>query len=211
MHQISKPTLEYFFSKSRIEKYQQYSGDKNFIELYQLNIIWSEKFFTLLSQFEVILRNAISQKLIVDFGENWFNCQSLIFAAKQQQAIDEVTKRLLEKSKNLNPCNVTSNLSFGFWISLFSPNYDKTLWRTSLYNIFSNSSTKLSRSKLRERLQKFLTLRNRISHCECIIHFPLVKYSQQLVETTSWINPEIANWFNKFVEFLAIQNQLNQS
>src|SRR3989338_6338305 len=107
---------------------------------------------------------------------------------------NEAKMRLLGKKKEINSCNITSNLSFGFWINLFSSDYDKILWRSSLYKIFYTTKAKPGRGKLRERLEKFLILRNRISHCECIVHFPLQKYHLQLIEVIGWINSDIAKW-----------------
>ena len=72
MHQISSPILEKYFSKPRLEKYRYLANKKyDFIKLYQLNSIYSEKFFTGLSQFEVIFRNTINQQLIETLS--WIN------------------------------------------------------------------------------------------------------------------------------------------
>ena len=252
MHQIPKPILEKFFSKTRLEKYQNLADlagqNSDFLKLYQNNSKYSEKFFTALSQFEVILRNAVNEQLIQDFGEDWFEEKCFNFSVRQKDMIracfqtqrvsilpkfcatfwqnfaavsgiqkkflpknepkfgqkrnvvglktgsNEAKMRLLGKKKEINSCNITSNLSFGFWINLFSSDYDKILWRSSLYKIFYTTKAKPGRGKLRERLEKFLILRNRISHCECIVHFPLQKYHLQLIEVIGWINSDIAKW-----------------
>lgn len=196
MHQLPKPILEKFFSNSRLARYKELAGENaDFISVYRLNTQESAKFFTALIQFEVVLRNAINEQLREDFGVSWLN--EVMFNAKQQEMIGDVRLRLFEKKKEINNCNIISNLSFGFWVNLFSSDYDKTLWRNSLYKVFYNTDARPSRSKVRERLEKFLILRNRISHCECIIHFPLQKYRQQLIEIISWINQDIARWFDE--------------
>ena len=205
MQNIKKHVLEKYFSKARLEKYQKFSDQNiDFIELYQLNMKCSEKFFTALIQFEVLLRNSINQQLVENFGEKWFDCELLNFSDKQRDMIQEVKLKLSSDKKESNSCNITSNLNFGFWTSLFSPNCEKILWRKSLYKIFYNVASKPSRGRVRERLEKFRTLRNRISHCECIIHFPLKKYFSQLVEMLNWINSDIAKWLDEEINFSSI-------
>ncbi len=115
--------------------------------------------------------------------------------------IDDVILNLLKNSKIINSCNITSNLTFGFWVNLFNSDYDTTLWRQSLYKIFEDSKKEPNRSFIRERLEKFRNLRNRISHCEPIVQFPLEKYYYQLIEFVSWIDKDLSSWLEKEIEF----------
>jgi hypothetical protein len=62
----------------------------------------------------------------------------------------------------------------------------------------------LVRAKIRERLEILRKLRNRISHCECIIYFPLEKYYCQFIEIVSWINSDIAKWFDEEINFSSL-------
>ncbi|MES2677305.1 MAG: hypothetical protein V4612_03195 [Pseudomonadota bacterium] len=203
--------LEKYLSKSRLGKYAQIAQSddlEKILEIYRLNIKYSEKFYSALIQFEVILRNAINQQLINDFGFNWFESESLNFTETQKSLINSVILDLSNNSKEINSCNVTSNLNFGFWINLFNRDYDKddrNLWMKSLHKIFVDVENMPKRSLFRERLKNFHKLRNRISHCEPIVQFPLDKYYLHLIEFISWMSQELADWLEGEIEFNSIQ------
>jgi hypothetical protein len=204
--------LEKYFSKSRLKKYAETikSNDvEKILETYRLNIKYSEKFYSALTQFEVFLRNAINEQLILDFGNNWYDKDKIISAPKQRELINSLKLDLINGLKPLNSCNIVSNLTFGFWVNLFNPEYDKTLWRKSLSTIFQHRGEIPERSLVRLRLMEFHKLRNRISHCELILQFPLDKYYIQLIDFVSWINQDLANWLEKEIEFDSIKKLKN--
>jgi hypothetical protein len=204
--------LEKYLSKSRLGKYAEISKSNDLekiLEIYRLNIKYSEKFYSALIQFEVILRNAINAQVTKDFGLNWFVNENLNLTEKHKNIIYKVILDLENNSKEVNSCNIISNLTLGFWLNLFNRDYDKNddrnLWMKSLNKIFVNTSHKPRRSAIRERLEKFRNLRNRISHCEPIVQFPLDKYYYQLIEFVSWIDQDLSSWLEKEIEFNSIK------
>lgn len=60
-------------SHERINRYVEACGNdtRKAMSLYRLNLNLSKEVFTLLSCFEVALRNAIDRELTLRFGENW--------------------------------------------------------------------------------------------------------------------------------------------
>ena len=211
MMQDNQTLLEKYLSKSRLKTYTQIAQNNDFekaLEIYRLNIKYSEKFYSPLTQLEVILRNAINEQLILDFGADWYHKENINLVTAQREMVDEVILKLLNKSKDINSCNIISNLTFGFWVNLFNSDYDKTLWRQSLYKIFEKNDKDLSRSTIRERLEKFRNLRNRISHCEPIImEIPLAKYYIQLIDFVSWIDKDLSIWLYEEIDFNSIPNK----
>ncbi len=204
MHHITRDTLEKFLSKSRLAKFSSMSGSSSFqdcLEIYLLNMQCSAKLYTALSQFEIILRNAINVQLIESYGSTWFLNKNLFFTEHNTASLLKSQIQLKEKNKEINSCNITASLTFGFWVNLFNSDYDKILWRNILSNIFSAQHKKPSRGLIRERLKNFNRLRNRISHCEPVLGQKLTTYYLQLIETISWINPEIAKWLDEEIDF----------
>lgn len=66
--------FEYYFSKARIKRYKDASGQnkKATLVLYRENIRVSQSFFPILNIFETVLRNQIDIKLTHYFdNENW--------------------------------------------------------------------------------------------------------------------------------------------
>ena len=199
MHHIPEPILEKYFSKSRLQKIREFAGNDDYLEFFKLNMIYSEKLYSLLSQFEIILRNAVSGKLIKLLGEKWFDSKEITLPW-QRGLILEAKSKLIKGNKEIDSCNITSNLTFGFWVNLFNPNYD-ILWRTCLSQIFPDRKAPPKRSLFRDRLKNFNRLRNRISHCELILNPRLDEYCNQLIETLSWINSDIAKWLDEEINF----------
>jgi hypothetical protein len=62
--------------------------------------------------------------------------------------------------------DVVAQLTFGFWISLISGRYHRSLWIPTLHRVFLGAT----RGVLHEDFQKILSLRNRIMHHEPIHH-----------------------------------------
>lgn len=120
---------------------------------------------------------------------------------KQKDLINSLKLDLENNSKPINSCNIVANLTFGFWVNLFNPEYDKTIWRQILAMIFQGCGRIPKRGLVRDRLKNLHKLRNRISHCEPIVNLPLFKYYQELIEMVSWINNDVAIWLDEEIKF----------
>ena len=66
--------LKDYLSEERLKTYLDFTNNdkEKAIELYDWNIILCESLYSLLSYFEVILRNICNNKLIEKFSENWY-------------------------------------------------------------------------------------------------------------------------------------------
>lgn len=186
--------LESSLSAPRLSTYLHLANgnQEKAIELYIKNIRISEEIHTQLKEFEVIFRNAINDVLTAGYGLDWYNSREISFIDKHIAAIQRVKQDLFKENKDKTNPNIISNLALGFWVYLFNKDYDRTLWRSHLYKVFKHKS--ISRSQVRGELQKIKNLRNRISHCECILKYPYEKYYQEIIEFISWINPRISVW-----------------
>ena len=63
---------------------------------------------------------------------------------------------------------VIAELTFYFWKRLYGPDYDQTLWRTSLKRTFPNKN--LPRAVVATRLEQIYQSRNRLAHHEPVLH-----------------------------------------
>jgi hypothetical protein len=63
---------------------------------------------------------------------------------------------------------VIAELTFYFWKRLYSPDYDQTLWRTTLKRTFPNKRT--TRAQVADRLEDIYQARNRLAHHEPVLH-----------------------------------------
>ena len=62
---------------------------------------------------------------------------------------------------------VIAELSLYFWKRLYSPDYDQSLWRTSLKKTFPNKA--VSRAEVAQRLECIYQSRNRLAHHESVL------------------------------------------
>ena len=92
------------------------------ISHYKSNILISEAFYPLLAILEVGLRNSIAFQLSLRFNDKqWYENPEFVKIASRFQIdrISEARKNILSEQKELTSGRVISELSFGFWTSLF--------------------------------------------------------------------------------------------
>lgn len=144
--------------------------------LYRKNLKLSQELFTIISCFEVALRNAIDKHYTHIFGVNWLlnavspggrfdnpNCRVT------KKTIDEVLQQL---GSNYSHNKLVAGLGFGFWRYHFSSHQYRVMGQ-SLLNIFgarpqSSLSMQYNASFIFNQLAQINKIRNRIAHHEPI-------------------------------------------
>lgn len=150
--------------------------------LYRNNLHVSQEMFTVVSCFEIALRNAIDAQMIAKFGDNWlrdailpggiFDSQKMIVS---QQQIGRAYYSLLHGGLYKHS-KLLSSLTLGTWKYMFA-NVQYRATGQCLLKIFPNKprSTpefQYNNSYIFNELDKVNTLRNRIAHHEpiCFTH-----------------------------------------
>jgi hypothetical protein len=144
--------------------------------LYRLNLRLSQEIFTVISCFEVALRNAIDNHYTGRFGPDWlrdsalpggrFDNPNCIFTAS---SINDVVNRL---GVNYSHGKVVSALGFGFWRYLFS-RHQYRAGGQSLIAIFPGLPSSIPAMQFNavfvyKELARINQIRNRIAHHEAI-------------------------------------------
>jgi len=106
--------------------------------------------------------------------------------------IAEAKKFLTDRGEAASPDNVLADLSFRFWVGLFSRKYDR-LWVSHLQAVFN---PKPIRQELHEKLDRLRTLRNRIAHHEPILHRDLMADLTDVKEIVGALSPTVLDWLN---------------
>lgn len=186
--------FERVMSKKRMGRYLTacQENTKKAMTLYRYNLKLSQETFTVISCFEVALRNAIDNQLSTNLGTDWLKDSIMpggIFANpilhKTRDIIYNTYQRLVNDNQ-YSHSNLLSNLEFGIWKYMFSPLQYRMTGRT-LLNIFPNKSRsthqiQYNHSYVFNELDKINTLRNRIAH-----HEPICFLFQQPVIDTGFI------------------------
>lgn len=146
--------------------------------LYRYNLQISQEMFTIVSCFEVALRNAIDRKLTDNLGENWLMDSILpdgVFTEpilRKTRDIIAFAHRKLTQSHSYSHPKLLAEMEFGIWKYMFSPIQYRVTGR-NLLAIFPNkprSSREMqyNQTYIFNELDKVNSLRNRIAHHETI-------------------------------------------
>ncbi len=193
-------------SKARLTKYQEQSTSKNETELlglYLWNLALSESLYPSLQMLEIALRNRLYE-VISSFYKvgNWLEQHHPLFL-KEQERVQEAIKKIRKNGKKISPDRIISELSFGFWTSLFDSRYEhkQLLWPTLLKPVFPYMPARIrTRIYISKILNRIRNLRNRVYHYEPIWHWhDLENQHKDITNTLMWIEPQL-NLFNKPID-----------
>lgn len=199
--------LERIVSAPRLHRYRDASTtDLETVVLYCWNVQLGEALMPSIAIFEVTLRNAVHTTLTAHTGTEWWFRSVL-----HKEAFDNLMKIITDTTRRTGQPptigKLISELSFGFWPKVFSSRLDKVWWDTQgnppIAHLLPHhpNIARDTRSKLEERLEYLVLLRNRIVHQEAIFdgikannrpHLPIEDVHALLLETLGWIDADAA-------------------
>ena len=161
------------FSQARLNKYLKACGNDSIaaLTLYRHNIKLCQKFYGVLSVFEVILRNAINEHYKALLSDpDWIRHQlvtgGILENHPQRFSVDNTIAELDNTGQYTND-RVVSSVTFGFWTHLFSRR-PFLLGGQSLLQVFPSRTRGLGQRAIYNDLQMIKSFRNRIAHHEAI-------------------------------------------
>ena len=115
-------------SEKRLAKYKDFGKNKACVcHLYNCEL--AQSFYSSLSYFEIILRNKIDIVFSRYFGQDWI-FQKEYSIGKNQENMKNALNHIHDTKKNITDRNhIISELSLGFWVYLFSPQYSSAIWK----------------------------------------------------------------------------------
>lgn len=172
--------FERILSRERMNRYLFACGNdsRKAMTLYRYNLQLSQEMFTVISCFEVALRNAIDNNLKPRLGTDWLRDSILIggmftnpLLSKTASVISHSYNKLLAQGQ-YSPSKLLSDMEFGMWKYMFSPLQYRLTGQT-LLQIFPNkqrssSTLQINHAYIFNELDKVNTIRNRIAHHEPI-------------------------------------------
>ena len=200
----NKAILERIISKERIEPYLRHHKNdlEKAIAHYKSNILISEAFYPLLSILEIGLRNSIDFQLAHRFNDkNWFENHEFIKIASRFQIdrIADARTSILSEKKEITSGRIISELSFGFWTSLFDTKFEMIHWK-NLRLAFPNCPKDIRKRKtMSSKFNGIRKLRNRIFHHEAITwNLDVIEsYKNEIMEGIAWLNNDLLNWLDE--------------
>lgn len=182
------------------------NGDtRKAMTLYRLNLKLSQDFFTVISCFEIALRNKIDDQCIINFGNDWLRDGAQANGIFDNQSTNLTRKNINDAVKGLGVSyshnKLVAELGFGFWRYLFANRQynatGKILLRIFPSKPISTATTQYNPNYVFNQLAKINKFRNRIAHHEpiCFIHSQPVKDSTNarqhygiILQLFQWMN-----------------------
>jgi hypothetical protein len=219
-------TIKKYLSSSRLQKYEAVcnANQKRSLKLYQANLRLSQAFYPILSIWEIVLRNAINERLITHFNDpDWLRTQVNGFMSdpaltyydkhKKKHVQNTYLKNCTIDAKkkvghNANPNKIVADLRLGFWVALFDKVTFKVLKGCPL-QIFAQLPTGVNRSNVFAKISHIRDFRNRIYHNEPVIFakdssgYPVFDIStcqtvyKDIKDIFQWLNLDFNLWYKR--------------
>lgn len=166
------------------------------VRLYEWNIAVSGAFHELLAVAEVILRNAVHDRLTQLHGSRpgaWLDDPRKLLHPAARDDIGTARLRVRRLGRPETPGRIIAELPFGFWKFLLAKRYEAILWTPSLRHAFPNLRPQ-RRATAYAAVDSLHTLRNRIAHHEPIHHRDLHADLRALERMLDWIDRDVCAW-----------------
>lgn len=183
--------FENIISSPRMNRYLHAcnGSSRKAMTLYRKNLKLSQELFTIISCFEIALRNAIDVHYLDQFGNDWLrnaaSKKGIFDNARCKMSFMTINDELRKLKHHYTHSKLVASLGFGFWRYLFSTHQYRAGGQT-LLAIFSSRpkstpTLQYNASYIFSELQKINELRNRIAHHEPICF----RNGQAVIDTTS--------------------------
>lgn len=207
--------LPFPLSEIRLAAYRPEAGsDLDMVTNYFWNIDLAEAIVPCLHAIEVALRNSIHAALTDELGDQmWFYRPGLLGWGQLEQLANAL-ENLSRKRADPTPGRIVAALTFGFWVALFSGNYEHSIWQPDGYKLLRNvfpHAEAISRKQVHTRLNRIRDLRNRVFHHEEIWNLPqLQQMHDEIHETIGWISPTLQKAILSVDNFTDVLNGRDQ-
>lgn len=174
--------FEKIITPARLGRYRTACGGdtRKAMTLYRKNLKLSQEMFTILSCFEVALRNEIDKHYTAKYGNNWLRNAAAVggFFDNNRTRVTQnlINDAVTELNHSYTHYKLIAELGFGFWRYMFSRNQYRVGGKT-LLRIFPSRPTGVPGLSYNSNdffniLADINNLRNRIAHHEPICFQP---------------------------------------
>lgn len=186
--------FEQVISSERMSRYVEACGGntRQAMTLYRLNLQLSQELFTIISCFEIALRNAIDKELTNRLGNEWLKDSIMpngVFNIPNTHKTCDIISNAYHKLQHdgsYSHSKLLAEMEFGIWKYMFSPVQFRQTGQI-LLRVFPNkprstAQVRYNHSFFFNELDKVNTMRNRIAH-----HEPVCFYLQDPVICTTHV------------------------
>ncbi len=168
--------------------------------LYLWNASIGQSFHYPLQSVEVCMRNAIHRALVAVYGNDWCNdpaCRGSMQSRQDQEIADAADRRLKMYGTSATTPQIVASLTFGFWIAILGPKYNRMIWNTHKNTVFPFLPPGTTMKEVGQTGRTIRQLRNRIFHQEPLLGGNLSGDYAAILKMISWICPDTNAWVRK--------------
>lgn len=173
--------FESIMTPARMNRYLIACGgnSRKAMTLYRKNLQLTQELFTVISCFEVALRNAIDIKCVSTFGNDWLRDGSIeggMFDNGKCRMTSKNINEAMGKLNNYTHFKLVAELGFGFWRFMFAQNQfnatNRILLKVFPSKPISTPALQYNNTYIFNQLAKLNDIRNRMAHHEPICFLP---------------------------------------
>lgn len=186
------PDFEYIMSATRMRRYLIATGNnsKRAMTLYRKNLRLSQELFTVISCYEVALRNGINRKYTAQYGNDWLRDSTAISGmfdtSNCRHTKNIINSGITKLAQHYTHAKLLALMDFGFWRYLFAqPQFyagGQTLLQIFPAKPSSTPALQYNHTFVFNQLGQINDIRNRIAH-----HEPICFVSGQQVKDTTYV------------------------
>lgn len=197
---MNRQYFEKVFSNERMQKFfDRYPGnEERAIEHYRINIELSEALYSILSVFEVVLRNSINRELITHFGTtDWYVHMATTPGLKElNKEISNAKRHIIKRGESVSANKIVAELTLGFWVRLLNVEYELVLWKSLRRSFAFMPKQERIRHNVSAPINKIRYLRNRVFHHEPIAWNlnELEHIHSDIIKVIGWLNIDLPNF-----------------
>jgi hypothetical protein len=180
------------------------------MDLYGWNAQISSALLTPLHLCEVVVRNAVSQVLTLQYGPGWPSSTGFLrsLPSTKGAGYDAKSDLIRISARHSVAGGVVAELKNVFWEKLFIKRNDQRLWTPYIFQLFPNldhaQPVSVHRQRIAKDLESIRRLRNRIAHHEPIFRRDLRSDFQKISELIQFRCRDTARWMDETQAVLAV-------
>lgn len=188
--------FEAAFSRPRLARYASNPRKVDALLAYQHNLQLAEAIMPCLHVLEVALRNAVHNQLRAKYKrDDWWD-KVATFKERDLKEIKKAIGKISDKGQAVTPDRIVSELSFGFWVSLFYVQHEHELWKELRLAFPRCPSQRRKRKTISSHLSAARDLRNRAAHHDALLWLAPDMRQKYLncLELIGWLEPQLKEW-----------------
>ncbi|MBY5346026.1 hypothetical protein [Rhizobium leguminosarum] len=180
-------------SAARLKRYLTAADDdlRTALRLHAWNAAVAGSLLPTLHLAEVTIRNFALKRLIAKYGKHWYNNSTLLdyrLSKKLAGELREAAQRELDLGRRGNLSDyITSELTFGFWVNVFTKTFQPDLWHAPLHSVLPGFPRGKTIVDLHDGVEFVRTFRNNVAHHKNIVFKPVVENYERTLKVTGLI------------------------